>query len=304
MRKGYQKAEWNVNGEVRNLTRYTTDFIRKRALRFLASSEDDDGRPWFMVVTPYAPHPPQRHPRRHNGTPMPALKVTPAIEERAKSDKPTYVEEAHLSMHRARREYRRMQRTLLAVDELVASLRKSIENKNEAARTLAFYASDNGYLLGEHGLRGKAMPYKRSVRIPLMMRWPGRVKGGAVDHRLVANIDVAPTIAAAAGVSRQHMDGRNLLNNWTRKRLLTEVFGSYADRDLTWASTITKKYQYVEYYVDTTIPTQYEYYNLERDPWQLKNLLGDKSRKNDPPRWSAKAVRLKNDRNCAGDDCP
>ncbi len=136
------------------------------------------------------------------------------------------------------------------------------------------------------------------------MTWPGRVDQGVVSRRLVGNIDVAPTILDAAGLqSEQSMDGRSLLTGSARDRILLEMFGSLRDPGLRWASTITKSYQYVEYFDRSDRVTQREYYDLQRDPWQLHNVLGDASETNDPDVRSL-SRRLHSDSECAGASCP
>lgn len=86
--------------------------------------------------------------------------------------------------------------------ESLASLDRQIGRLLEAlpANTLVIFLSDNGYLWGEHRWTSKQVPYEESIRIPLIVTWPGRVPQG-VDSRLALNIDVVPTILAAVGSS-------------------------------------------------------------------------------------------------------
>lgn len=142
------------------------------------------------------------------------------------------------------------------------------------------------------------------MAIPLLMRRPGHVAKGSSTRRLVANVDVAPTVLRAAGVSPdQPMDGIPLTGGRTRSRLLLEYF---LDRRNTpeWASTQTATSQYTEYYAeDGETVTFSEYYDLQSDPWQLRNTLADENPLNDPDveRWSQ---RLSEDRRCRGEECP
>ncbi|HEV3474773.1 MAG TPA: hypothetical protein VG602_05380, partial [Actinomycetota bacterium] len=70
-----------------------------------------------------------------------------------------------------------------------------------------------------------------------------------------------------------------------------------------WASIRTQSYQYTEYYSDNaTTVDEREYYDLSADPFQLTNLFGDASRKNDPFIGSL-AAELRDVRRCAGSDC-
>lgn len=86
--------------------------------------------------------------------------------------------------------------------ESLASLDRQIGRLLEGlpGNTLVIFLSDNGYHWGEHRWTSKQVPYEESIRIPLIVTWPGRVPQG-VDPRLALNIDVVPTILAAAGAS-------------------------------------------------------------------------------------------------------
>jgi N-acetylglucosamine-6-sulfatase len=74
---------------------------------------------------------------------------------------------------------------------LVASLRA----RGVLDRTVILYASDNGFLRGEHRLGGKIRPYEESIRVPLVVRVPWRNAWGTTNNQLVLNIDYASTLA-------------------------------------------------------------------------------------------------------------
>ena len=181
----------------------------------------------------------------------------------------------------------------------------TLRSNGELQNTLAFYVSDNGLLWGDHGLGGKGAPYTQSVQIPMYMRWTGHVTKRATKRRIVANIDVAPTIVEAAGLGgTAPMDGRPLLSSAARSRILLEMFGSNSRPDVRWAATVSRDRQYVEYFAgDSSTPTFREYYATASDPWQLRNLLGDPLTSNDPDVGSL-SDQLDRDRRCAGADCP
>ena len=95
-----------------------------------------------------------------------------------------------------------------------------------------FYLSDNGYSWGEHRHVGKFVPYTESIRVPFLVRWPGRLPAGTVDDRLVATVDIAPTVLQAAGIAPDPgdpLDGRSLLDGRRRGRLLAEYWRDQAN---------------------------------------------------------------------------
>ncbi|MDQ4125034.1 MAG: sulfatase, partial [Actinomycetota bacterium] len=143
-----------------------------------------------------------------------------------------------------------------------------------------------------------------SIQIPLMIRWRGHVEPGSVDDRLVANLDLAPTLLDAAGVAAPRgLDGSSLFGDARRKRLLIEQWGDEETYVPTMASLRTDRYQYVEYYGRGGRVVARQYYDLEADPWQRRNLLGDGDPSNDPE-VRALSDRLRGDRRCARESCP
>ena len=300
----YRNGRWNVGGTVETVPGYSTMYMGKRAVQFIAQQESLDVQPWMMILSTAAPHKPFTPQSRYVGAPVGRFRATPAVRERDLSDKPPLRKLGDTSRRKARLVRAKQLRTLMSVDDMVERVFTALEESGET-NTLAVYLSDNGYMWGEHGLEEKRYPYPASVEIPLLMRWPGRVSPGTTDRRLVANIDVAPTILEAAMTEPDEeypIDGRSLLGDHSRDRLLLELRSDLSVP--TWASTITPGYQYTEYYNDAGSKRRFrEYYNLRSDPWQLHNLFGDKKRSNNPP-VSVLQRRLTQDRRCVGQSCP
>jgi arylsulfatase A-like enzyme len=306
----YYDFDVNRDGTIESLNRYLTDYVASRAARFIHDFEERDDRPWLLFVAPPAPHPPFTVEERYEGAAIPTWNGNPAVFEEDKRDKPPHVRRATGTLTTARPIRAKQLRTLMSVDDLVERLFAGLSRNGESNRTLAFYVSDNGYLWSEHGLSGKASPYRQSIEVPLMMRWPGVAPRGRRDSRLVGVIDIAPTILDAVGVSPPDpMDGRSLLRSgWERDRILAE--GRLAAGN-PWRSTVGETYQFVEIQDrDTGEITFREYYDLSDDPWQLENLYGDSDPDNDPPPevTAALSTQLVRDRRCLGtsgpDACP
>jgi arylsulfatase A-like enzyme len=305
---GYYGGTWNVEGTVRTVDRYSTDFIVEQGVRYITEQESSDGQPWFLELAVYAPHLRAVPEPAYADAPVPPFHTNPAILESDRSDKPRYVRRSTPAGIRGILTTRRKElRTLMSVDDLITKVLRTLAATGELDHTLAFFLSDNGFLWGEHGLRAKMHAYDPSIRVPFYMRWPGHVRAGSVDDRFVANIDIAPTILAAAGVPQDAatpMDGRSLLDlTWKRDRILTEYWRLQHADPPTWASLRTRTYHYIQYYrPDGTVAFR-EYYDLTTDPWELTNLLRDGRAGNDP-RLATLEARLAGDRACAGAECP
>jgi arylsulfatase A-like enzyme len=301
----YYFSTFNVNGTTQEVHRYNTDFMADQGVQFLKKMEETDKKPWFLFVATRAPHRPATPASQYASAPVSDFELNPAVLESDREDKPPYVQDDELRINKAVKLRRNQLRSLMSVDDLVDEIFTAMGEMGERRKTLAFFASDNGAMWEEHGVSGKGVPYTPAIKIPLLMRWPRHVAGGAKDGRLAANIDVAPTVMDAARISvHAPMDGMSLLRPRSRDRLLIEMFGSDNRPDLKWASTVSTDYQYVEYFAgDATEPTLHEYYDMRTDPWQLLNLFGD-SRPDNDPFVTPLSSQLEADMTCTGSLCP
>src|SRR5260370_34049031 len=98
-----------------------------------------------------------------------------------------------------------------SVDESVGRVLKFLNDEGLADNTIVVYSSDQGFYLGEHGWFDKRWIFEESLRSPLLIRWPGKTKGGSVNKDIVSNLDFAETFLEAAGLPvPTEMQGRSL----------------------------------------------------------------------------------------------
>lgn len=285
LKPSYVDGTYNVNGSVQTIQGYTTNVIKEKTLAFLDQAATDN-RPWFAYVTPYASHGPNTPEDKYANTNVPGWDGRPSVFETDKSDKPTYVQDATSTLADGQEVRQKQLRTLLTVDDAVQAFRDKLAALGQLDNTLVIYIGDNGFQWADHGLTGKATPYSPAHEVPFYLSWPaGGLGAGTVDDRIVANIDIAPTILTAAGVTpNTPQDGKSLLSGFKRDHILVEWWkqGSAGVKD-SWASYVAKDKQYVEYYdVHTDANGQEagtgqvsfrEYYDLVNDPYQLTNKL-------------------------------
>jgi arylsulfatase len=110
---------------------------------------------------------------------------------------------------------------MMEVDASVGSILDRLARHGLEKDTLVIFTSDNGPWLnfGEHAgsagpLReGKGTEFEGGVRVPGLVRWPGRIPAGTITSRMASTIDLLPTIAAATGAAlpRHPIDGVNLM---------------------------------------------------------------------------------------------
>ncbi|QVY66082.1 sulfatase [Polaribacter sp. Q13] len=196
------------------------------------------------------------------------------------------------------------------VDFEVGKFLKALKNEGLDKNTLVILASDHGATLSRH----KQQLWTTGIKIPMIIRWPGKVIKSSVNSELASIIDIAPTCLTAAKTNvPTTMEGLNLLGSDLQKRKY--LFATKDGMDGTFdasRSVISKEYQFIYHYFPeipfngngyarrtlsfksmvqlqkenklTALQEIYyasekriaiELYDLERDVDQIKNLADD-----------------------------
>jgi N-acetylglucosamine-6-sulfatase len=195
---------------------YGTDVYGAKTIDFIERSVAAD-EPFFAYVSVYAPHNPSTPAPRHTDL-FADLELPrgPSFNEAEIKDKTRYFsklpELTDEEIADMETKYRLRIQSLQAVDDLVENVIAKLEALGQLDNTYIFFASDNGFHMGEHRLLpGKATAFEEDIRVPMLVRGPG-VRAGTVIDKMCANIDLAPTFAALAGASvPDFVDGRSLV---------------------------------------------------------------------------------------------
>ncbi|MFC1735704.1 sulfatase-like hydrolase/transferase [Candidatus Hydrogenedentota bacterium] len=166
----------------------------------------------------------------------------------------------------------------LQTDAAVGKVLETLDDTGLADNTIVVWCADHGDALACHGgTFDKSSTYTEEVgRVPMAIRWPKRFKGGEVCGELVSNMDVTATMLNAAGVNvPDHFDSRSMLplcgkgiEHDRPNHLVCEHHGRI---DKIPQRVIYKgRYKYVAALYDMD-----EMYDLEVDPYEMKNLLND-----------------------------
>ncbi len=278
-----------------------TDVLSANAVRFIGEQAGSCA-PWFAYVCPHAPHgpyyPAPRHADELTSTP---LRDLPSIGEQDLSDKPPWVQAeapyADAERERDTSRYRGKLRELQEVDDMIRRLMSTLTNTGQLDNTYVFYLTDNGYLLGEHGLHMKNIPYEEASRTPFIVRGPN-IRGGFVSSVMVSHVDIPPTLLDFAGAPWSDLDGRSLApvfaaggerpSGW-REEVFVEDLGRG------WRMLRTPGWAYVEW-----DDRKKELYDMYTDPYQLQSLHADPEKADLIAQLSSRLETLKS---CSGDSC-
>jgi arylsulfatase A-like enzyme len=195
----YFDCTFLVDGVPEPTQGWVDDVATDYALEFLRRQRSE---PFLLVVgykSPHGPHRPESVPERARGRHR-DLPLEPAPNALAL---PPYTAPQPRGGDAGSEDSARSYFDLVsAMDDAFGRLLDAIDAPGLRERTVVIFAGDNGYLLGEHGMRTKRAAYEASIRIPLLVRWPVRMgipQGLRVDAP-VLNVDLAPTLLELAGV--------------------------------------------------------------------------------------------------------
>ena len=163
-------------------------------------------------------------------------------------------------------------------DDEVGRILDTLDRQGIAENTLVLFTTDHGHFLGQHGLTAKAIHhYEDLLRVPWIVRWPGRVAEGSVSQAIQNHVDLSPSFLAAAGLEiPRHMTGLNQLPTWS---------GGEAAR--TWSIT-ENHHTKTNFHMHTYVNDRYkitvyrkwecgELFDLVEDPGEVHNLWDEPS---------------------------
>lgn len=187
-----------------------------------------------------------------------------------------------------------------ALDDNVGRVLDWLDSSGEANNTIVVYSSDQGFYLGEHGWYDKRWIFEESLRMPLVIRWPGVTPTGARSSALVQNIDFAPTLLEAARVPVPGtMQGKSLVALLQAPTQLPPgwrdaIYYRYYDGDPTHAvpghdGIRTDRYKLVHF--DAT--GEWNLFDLQSDPEELLSLHNDPASSETLTTLKARYVQLK-----------
>jgi arylsulfatase A-like enzyme len=171
-------------------------------------------------------------------------------------------------------------RCVASIDDNVGRLLDFLDKEGLAKNTVVIYTSDQGFFLGDHGWYDKRFMYQESVKMPLLVRWPGRINAGTTQDAIALNVDFAPTFLDLAGLKTPpDMQGRSLVplmrgqqpGNW-RASWYYRYYHDPGDHNTRAHYGVgTDTYKLICFWKKN----QWELYDLAKDPEELLNVHSD-----------------------------
>ena len=179
------------------------------------------------------------------------------------------------------------------LDAQVGRVLDTLDRLGLSDNTLVVYTTDHGDFCGGHGMMDKHFSaYDDIMRVPLFIRWPGRMPSGRVHDGFVSHaIDLATTLCTAAGLTPpESFQGRDLVadvnGNGPAER--EDIFGMYQGCQMgLWSTRMLRDARYKLVYHATERP---ELYDLQTDPGERDNRATDPALRPELDRLKARLV--------------
>lgn len=247
---------------------YMTELITSQAKSWLSKQSAET--PFFLYLPYTSPHDPFQGPNDRIGRPLQG-------EEWEFKSREKYIEMVE------------------AMDKGIGEILVALENNNQAKETIVIFFSDNGGTgIANNGILSgfKGQVYEGGIRVPCIIRWPGKVAANKVSTQTAMSIDLSRSILEAAGVktSDVKLDGYNILEHVLQNK-------PNVNRTMFWRAKRNEKVRKavrdgdLKYLVETEngSVTDEKMFNLNNDPSELNDLLLTNPEK-------AKALRQKIDK--------
>jgi arylsulfatase A-like enzyme len=293
---------------------YVTDIITDSVLDFLKNGRDRS-KPFFVMYHHKAPHRPWEPDARHaalyddRDIPEPPTldddgsgRASPSRTQEmtvgrhltrtdVKQDPPPGLDAAAQKRWYYQRYIKDYLRCVASVDDNVGRVLDYLDLSGLAGNTIVIYTSDQGFFLGDHGWYDKRFMYEESLRMPLLIRWPERIRPGSVSGAMVLNLDFAQTFLDCGGAAiPADMQGRSfraIFEGQTPADWRTAMYYRYYEFPGPHSvakhfGMRTERYKLICYHDRN----EWELFDLKSDPEELKSVYGD-------PQYAALTADLK-----------
>jgi arylsulfatase A-like enzyme len=174
-----------------------------------------------------------------------------------------------------------------SLDSCMGRINDALDNAGISEDTIVVFTSDHGDMLGSQGHSLKQRPWEESINIPLILRYPRRVKAEQRRDWIVSSVDVMPTLLGLCDIpipsQLQGLDySATFVGKSDTERDAAFLFNVHngGGPGTDWRGIRTKEWTYAHHFSGDWVM-----YDLKNDPYQLKNLVDD-------PKFAAKKKEL------------
>jgi uncharacterized sulfatase len=300
-----------VDGKKKQVKGFTIDIVTQDAIRFIRENKD---KPFALFLhtrephTPYTPVPPEDMAHYVNkklttpdieNFPIEKLYLLDAIHYYA-TNKPQIPMIEDMSEDKLQDMFRGYYASISSIDRNVGYILAELDTLKLTDNTIVIFMSDNGYLLGHHGLVSKGNAayigtnirrsnmFEHSIKVPLIIRWPEVTKRGTICNEIVCSLDFFPTFLEILKLTTEIELGENLeldgisifpLLEGKSVRTREEIFLLYDmhhHNPYNWAEAHmrmlrTNTHKLVLHCEDER---KNEFYSIDEDPEEEKNIYG------------------------------
>lgn len=330
----YFNPEFNINGKREHKKGYYTHLVTDMAVEFLKQQRD---QPFCLILGHKAPHsfyePEPKYRDTFKDVEFPYPKSAFMLD-----DKPEWIKQRMTTWHgiygpifgyrkkfpdtrpESVQEFANMMRgylaTQISVDDSVGRLLKTLEEMNVLNDTIVIFVADNGLLNGEHGMVDKRTMHEPSIRVPMVVRYPGLtpINEARVVNKMVLHVDMAPSILEMCGVeAMKNIHGkswRKLVQGDDAGWRTSWLYEYNYEKQFPYTPNVrgvrTEDWVYMHYPHGDGTPDRHkaELYNLSTDPQQVHNLIDDAQSARKLTELRAELARLLRDTGVVEDRMP
>ena len=250
---------------------YNCTLMTDQGVEFIKRRQD---HPWMLMISWNPPHPNflDAPPRQKQRYPAADLKFRPnagAVDEARRNACQGYY--GHIS----------------AVDGEFGRLLQALCETGQADNTIVIYTSDHGDMMGSHGFGGKRLPWEESCRVPFLVRYPDVIAPDSSAAGLFSTVDIYPTLCGIAGIPVPgHCIGKDLSSAmrgspavFPESSFLMHIAKSNATGGKNNPAPLFRGLRTDRHTYAIATDGQWLLYDNREDPYQMHNLITDKSRR-------------------------
>lgn len=266
---------------------FATDWLMDRTIDFIDEHKDE---PWAYMVSIPDPHGPDTVRAPYDTLYDDAVVEKPRTFDKDAVASPSWAKPDKKS-HYKMAQYHGMMK---CIDDNVGKLIAALKERDLYDNTIVVFTADHGDMRGEHRRQNKGIPLEASAKIPLVIRWPEKLKAKARIVHAINTCDFSPTILSLMGVEPTGKEeGRDLAAVFQGAETITEK------EDITFMRGTTQPNAPTKGWIAAVTPThklilsdkdEAWLLDLEKDPDELKNFIADEDQSATVERL-AKALR-------------